>query len=236
MLKIEGVHKHFRGVHALKGVSLELSRGSVLALVGDNGAGKSTLMKCVSGVINPEMGSLVFDEQDITFSNPTACRAAGIEMIYQDLALCRQQDVITNVFLGREQKNGFFLNRTAMAEGCRSTFEELGIAISPGAIVGRLSGGQQQSVAIARALISNRKLLIMDEPTAALGAKETQRVLGHIRKLRERGTSVVMITHRLGDIFEVADRIVVMKQGEIRYNLAPGETDLKDLTSKIVEG
>jgi ABC-type sugar transport system ATPase subunit len=236
MLKIKSVHKYFRGIHALKDVSIELDGGTVLALVGDNGAGKSTLMKCISGVINPDAGSIIFNGQDITWGDPSSCRSAGIEMIYQDLALCRLQDVVSNVFLGCEETKGFFLNKGSMARKCRITFAGLGIDIPLNSIVGSLSGGQQQSIAIARSMLSNPKLLIMDEPTAALAVKEAQRVIEHILRLKQRQVSVVMITHRLGDVFDVADRIMVMRQGEVKYDLAPHETDLKDLTSKIVGG
>ena len=234
MLKINNVSKNFRGVEALKSVSVEIESGSVLAIVGDNGAGKSTLMKCVSGALNPDNGSIFIDDHELTHANPADSRAAGVEMIYQDLALCRMQDVVTNVFLGCEEKAGVFLKRKSMATKCANALAELEIEIPANSIVGNLSGGQQQSVAIARAMISDPKLLIMDEPTAALAAKETQRVLKSITNLKERGVTVAMITHRLADIFEIADRILVMTRGEISYDLTPEETNLVDLTSKII--
>ncbi len=236
MLDIHHLHKHFSGVHALKDVSLNIESGTVLALVGDNGAGKSTLMKCISGVFNADSGSIHFDGLDITHGTPAFCRQAGIEMIYQDLALCKLQDVIANVFLGQEERKGLFLNKDAMNKKCAKTFDALGIGVPLNAPVGRLSGGQQQSIAIARAMLSKPKLLIMDEPTAALAIKESKRVIEHIRRLRENQVAVIMITHKLDDVFEVADRIIVMRQGEIRHDLSPTETDLKDLTCKIIGG
>lgn len=236
MLEMTGLHKHFRGVHAVNGVSLKMREGSVLALVGDNGAGKSTLMKCASGALRPDCGLVVFNGQDLSKAAPEAARRAGIEMIYQDLSLCPQQDVVANVFLGREKRKGLFLDSRAMTHKCQSVFSELGAELNLRSAVGRLSGGQQQSVAIARALIGKPKLLIMDEPTAALAVKETNRVLRLILQLKKSAVSVVMITHRLSDIFEVADRIIVMRHGEVTHDLLPAETDIKDLTSKILGG
>lgn len=236
MLVIENVHKHFRGVHALKGVSLKVDKGSIVAIVGDNGAGKSTLMKCISGVIKAESGTIFFGETDLIPLKLSERRANGIEMIYQDLALCKLQDVVTNVFLGREKTKGYFLDKRKMKDICQKIFKEFGIDIPLNSIAGSLSGGQQQSLAIIRAFISNSRLLIMDEPTAALGVKETENVLNHIKKLKEKQVSVIMISHRLSDVFKVADRIVVMKHGEVRYQLSPSETDIVDLTSKIMEG
>jgi ABC-type sugar transport system ATPase subunit len=234
MLQIKNLYKNFRGLCALNNVSLDLASGVVVAIVGDNGAGKSTLMKCVSGAIRADSGEVIFNNQKLSLGSPQISRAAGIEMIYQDLSLCRLQDVVTNIFLGREEKIGFFLNRKLMSERCKAVMAELGADFSLKKTVGELSGGQQQSVAIARAMISDPKLLIMDEPTAALAAREVANVLNQITALKKRGVSVAIITHRLSDVFEVADRILVMRHGEIKHDLALEETSLKDLTSKIV--
>lgn len=236
MLDIQSLHKHFDGVHALNDVSLALGDGIVLGLVGDNGAGKSTLMKCVSGMLCPDGGRICFNGADITGSGPAGARAAGIEMIYQDLALCRKQDVVTNVFLGREHTKGVFLDRKTMRGESNATFSELGINIPLNMLVGNLSGGQQQSIAIVRAMLSKPKLLIMDEPTASLAVKESQRVLHHITKVKERGVSVVMISHNLADVLKVANRIVVMRHGAVKYDLAAEQTNIRDLTEKIVGG
>lgn len=234
MLEMQNIDKRFRGVHALNDVSLGIKEKSVVALVGDNGAGKSTLMRCVTGAIHPDSGSILFQGKDLTQSSPEVSRSAGIEMIYQDLSLCRMQDIVTNVFLGREKTTRGFLDQKTMAEQCQSFFADLKIDIPLDSIVGTLSGGQQQSVAIVRAMISKPSLLIMDEPTAALAVKETQKVLGHISTLREQGVSVVIITHNLPEVFEVADRILVMRHGKIKYDLSPEETDLRDLTARIL--
>ncbi len=234
MLQINALTKNFRGVRALNNVTFQMDQRIVVAFVGDNGAGKSTLMKCVSGALTPDSGTIQFDSLDISRADPGICRDAGIEMIYQDLSLCRLQNVATNVFLGRELKNGMFLDKKLMEARCEEVFNELGVKISSRKSVGALSGGQQQSVAIARAMIAKPKLLIMDEPTAALSAKEVVSVLGQITALRTTGVAVAIITHRLADVFEVADRIIVMSQGEIKHDLATTETDLKDLTSRII--
>lgn len=234
MLDISSLHKHFAGVYALQDVSLSIKDGTVVALVGDNGAGKSTLAKCVSGVIVPDSGRVIFNGAEISGVGPAKARAAGIEMIYQDLSLCRKQDVVTNVFLGQEQTRGLFTKRKAMLSACNETFSELGIDIAPNSIVGSLSGGQQQSIAIARAMLAGPKLLIMDEPTAALAVKESQRVLEHIARVKACGVSVLIISHNLSDVLRASDRIIVMRQGAIKHDLAAEQTDVKDLTEKIL--
>lgn len=233
MLEICNIYKRFDGVHALENVSLTVNEGAVVGLVGDNGAGKSTLMKCVSRVLNTDSGKIFFNHTDITEAGPAQARAAGIEMIYQDLALCRKQDVVTNVFLGRE-RGKIILDRKIMRDICQALFSELGIDISCDTIVGNLSGGQQQSIAIARAMLSKPKLLIMDEPTAALAARESHRVLDHIVRAREQGTCVIVISHNLPAVLQVASRIVVMKHGAVKFDLATEKTNIRDLTEKIV--
>ena len=234
LLEIENVSKRFGGVEALKEISLKLEAGEVLAIVGDNGAGKSTLMKCVSGAIAADSGCITFNKQDVTGSPPKTMRDQGVEMIYQNLNLCPQQNVLSNIFLGREETAFGFLRRGAMKQKCQEVFERLDINLPLYKEAGKLSGGQQQSVAIARAILAAPKLMIMDEPTAALAAREVRKVLSLIGKLKNEGIGVVMITHRLGEIFKVADRIIVMRRGEIRYTLLPDETDVKDLTARIV--
>ena len=234
MLQINNLYKTFRGVQALSDVCLTLEQGCVLAIVGDNGAGKSTLMKCISGVSVPDRGSIIFNGQPLAAGDPSASRDAGIEMIYQDLSLCSQQDVLTNIFLGRELKNGIFANRNLMATECTHILKTLGLTLSLDSIVGNLSGGQQQSVAIARALITKPQLLVMDEPTAALAVKEVKTVLEQIISLKNQGVSVIMITHRLVDVFEVADRVIVMSHGKIQHDIPTHATNLADLTLKIV--
>ncbi|RIL01665.1 MAG: ABC transporter ATP-binding protein, partial [Proteobacteria bacterium] len=233
-LEIRGVSRAFGGIQALSRVSMKIGSGEVLALVGGNGAGKSTLMKCVSGALAPDTGAILLEGRELAPGSTQHSRTAGIEMIYQDLQLCQQHDALTNVFLGREYRRVLLLDRHAMRRRCLEIFEQLGIEISPSARVGKLSGGQQQSVAIARAMVSDAKLIIMDEPTAALAVKESGRVLSLITALKQRGVSVVMITHRLSDVFQVADRIIVMSHGTVLHELAPSQTNLSDLTVKIL--
>ncbi len=203
-------------------------------MLGDNGAGKSTLMKCIAGVITPDSGKILFDNIDITKITPAGSRGVGIEMIFQDLGLCRKQSVLTNVFLGHEYRFGPFLNRKKMRQECDAAFASLGIEVAAGALVGTLSGGQQQSIAIARSMISKPRLLIMDEPTAALAAKESERVLNHILKVKQQGTTVIMISHNLSEVLRVADKIIIMKHGIIKYQVTPSQTNIKELTEKII--
>lgn len=233
-LLIKDIAKYYGGIVALDNISLNIKKGEIIALVGDNGAGKSTLAQCISGACKPDKGNITFNENPLTGGCSKTSRDAGIEMVYQDLNLCGQQDIITNVFLGCEKRKGIFLDKQNMESICKKTFETLGIDIPLNRKAGTLSGGQQQSIAIARAMISNPKLLILDEPTAALAVKEVQKILNHIKHLKNQGISVIIITHRLGDIFEVADRILVMHHGKITYDIPPEQTNLNDLISKII--
>lgn len=235
MLKLKNINKNFKGVCALNNISIEFLKEEVVAIVGDNGAGKSTLMKCITGAINPDNGSIKFKNREINNCTPEDSRALGIEMIYQNLSLCRKQNVATNIFLGCEIKKGLFLNKKEMHIKCKEIFGNLALDISPKSIVSNLSGGRQQAVAIARALISKPSLLIMDEPTAALGVKETAKVLNTIYALKKNNVSVIMITHRLSDVFQICDRVLVMKHGSIVYDLKPKDTNIVELTARIVE-
>ncbi|HRK98016.1 MAG TPA: ATP-binding cassette domain-containing protein [Alphaproteobacteria bacterium] len=239
LLRIEGLHKHYGGVHALDDVSLSVDTGTVIGLVGDNGAGKSTLMKCVTGAEKPDHGSIVFDGQPIGLT-PFDSRQAGIEMIYQDLDLCLRQDVTANIFLGREDLVHLwgmqtpFMNHKAMNESGRALIQTLNADIDVSKEAGSLSGGQRQAVAIARALLHHPKLLVMDEPTAALGVREITKVLNLIRSLKDQGITVILISHRLSDIFEVADRIVMMRHGKIVDDNAVSETSLTKVTQRLM--
>lgn len=233
-LEVNALNKHYGGVHALKDISFSLNAGTVLGLVGDNGAGKSTLMKCITGAENPDSGYIRFNGYDVSHK-PHDSRMAGIEMIYQDLNLCPQLDVTTNIFLGREIKTATcFLNDRLMQDKAREILERLNADISISTPAGLLSGGQQQAVAIARALLADPKLLIMDEPTAALGVREVEKVLKLIQSLKANGITVIIISHRLTDIFEVADRIILMRRGEIRDDKPVSQTSLQDITEKIL--
>jgi ABC-type sugar transport system ATPase subunit len=206
------------GVHqVLRSVSLDFAEGQVTAIVGDNGAGKSTLLKVLAGIFEPDEGSVTLDDQNLIGLSAAEHRAQGIEMVFQDLALAQQHNAVANLFMGREITRRFgFLNHKAMARRAHDELARLGIALPDWTVpVGLLSGGQQQAVAIARTVLFNPKVLLLDEPTAALAAREVSQVLDLIRQQRDRGRIVILVSHRLNDVFAVADRIVVMKQGRI---------------------
>jgi simple sugar transport system ATP-binding protein len=229
------LYKHFGGLVAVDHVSLDVHPGEVLGLLGDNGAGKSTLIKMVSGVYQPDGGRLVLNGQDVTFSSPHDAREAGIETIYQDLALCENLDVGANIFLGREPVRRVVgvlpaVDRGRMLAESRQILTQLDIRI-PGLTrpIRQLSGGQRQAVAIARAIYWNARLMIMDEPTAALGVPEQRKVLGLVRTLRERGVGVIIISHNLQDVLDVADRVVVMRRGRSAGERRVSETNTGDL-------
>lgn len=241
VLSVSNVVKRFGPIEVLKGVNLDVEAGSVIGLVGDNGAGKSTLMKTITGLYRVDAGRIDFDGHDITAAAPGDRRTRGIEMIYQDLALAKQQDIAANIFLGREPTRrplGFLppiADKRRMDEQARAMIDRLGARIpSISRPVGMLSGGQQQTVAIARALTFNPKLVIMDEPTAALAVREVESVLALIRQMRDEGIAVVLISHRLNDVFEVTDRIVVLRQGRIEADLATKITQMREVVSYIV--
>jgi ABC-type sugar transport system ATPase subunit len=241
LLQISGVNKHFGAVQVLNGVDLTIEAGTVVGLVGDNGAGKSTLMKTITGIYAVDGGDVQFSGESLIGVAPGARRQRGIEMIYQDLALCKQQDVAANIFLGREPVKwafGFlpgFVDKARMDEDALKMIARLGARIpSIHRPVGMFSGGQQQTVAIARALTFNPKLVIMDEPTAALAVREVESVLKLIRQMRDEGIAVILISHRLNDVFEVTDRIVVLRQGRIEADLQTRKTQMREVVSYIV--
>lgn len=241
LLSIKGLKKSFGAIQVLNEVNLEVEAGTVIGLVGDNGAGKSTLMKTITGIYSTDQGTITFDGSDIAGVAPGERRERGIEMIYQDLALAKQQDVASNIFLGREPRRrpmGFLpwvVDKAKMDSEARRMVDRLGARIpSLHRPVGLFSGGQQQTVAIARALTFNPKLVIMDEPTAALAVREVESVLNLIRQLRSEGIAVILISHRLNDVFEVTDRIVVLRQGRIEADLKTVETQMRDVVSHIV--
>jgi len=222
ILEVRDVSIRFGGVEALKHVSLQLLPGEVLALAGDNGAGKSTLIKIISGVYRADQGELLFDDAPLQLRDPQDARAKGIETIYQDLALADNLDVGSNIFLGREplrRQLGFqVIDRPRMAQVAREVLKRLDIVIPErklGGPVKMLSGGQRQAIAIGRAIYWNARVLIMDEPTAALGVPEQRKVMELIAALKAQGVSVLLISHNLHDIFAIADRIVVLRRGEV---------------------
>lgn len=213
VLTLEGVCKNFGAVAALTDVSLDVVRGEVLALVGDNGAGKSTLVKVLAGVHSPDRGSISFESKQVHLSNPQVAHALGIETVFQDLALCENLNVIDNLFLGRELGT-YRLDEVAMETRSWELLGELSAKIPTARIpVAELSGGQRQTVAIARSLLGEPKIIVLDEPTAALGVAQTAEVLNLIERLRERGLGVVMISHNMDDVLAVADRVAVLRLG-----------------------
>ncbi len=232
---LRDIRKRYGAVDALRGVTLELGPGRVVGLVGDNAAGKSTLMKVLAGAVIPDSGDIVIDGEPVSFSSPRDARAARIEMVYQDLALCDDLDVARNLFLGREPTRRGFLDGPTMHREARRHLEDLGIRLpSTRSTVRDLSGGQRQAVAIARAVTFEPRLLIMDEPTAALAVKEVETVLELIRRLAAGGVSVILITHRLQDLFTVCDDLAVMYEGTMRALLDARSTSLEELVRHIV--
>jgi D-xylose transport system ATP-binding protein len=220
LLALEGVSKSFGPVQALQEVDFEVRPGEVVALVGDNGAGKSTLVKTIAGIHAADSGEIRFEGEPVTITNPTDAVHLGIATVYQDLALCDNLDVVENLFLGREEKAdgpaGVVgqLDEVGMEKQTGELLENLAVTItSVRAEVGTMSGGQRQQVAIARSLLGEPKLVMLDEPTAALGVRQTAMVLELIKRLRERGFGVLVISHNLADVFEVADRIFVLRLG-----------------------
>jgi D-xylose transport system ATP-binding protein len=216
LLELRGVSKSFGSVQALTDVDLDVRGGEVVALVGDNGAGKSTLIKCIAGIHPMDEGTMIFDGTPVTVSSPKDSARLGIEVVYQDLALCDNLDVVQNMYLGREEHDAFQrLKEPIMEQKTRDTLKSLAVTTvrSVRQVVATLSGGQRQSVAVARAVMWNSKLVILDEPTAALGVAQTEQVLALVRRLGEQGLSVVLISHNLHDIFETADRITVLRLG-----------------------
>jgi D-xylose transport system ATP-binding protein len=216
LLELRGISKAFGSVQALTDVDFEVRTGEVMALVGDNGAGKSTLIKCIAGIHPTDSGTMSFDGEEVTINNPKDAARLGIEVVYQDLALCDNLDVVQNMYLGREVHDRLQRLREAPMEA--KTIQTLaGLRVttikSIRQAVATLSGGQRQSVAVARAVMWNSKLVILDEPTAALGVAQTEQVLALVSRLAEQGLSVVLISHNLHDIFEVADRITVLRLG-----------------------
>jgi D-xylose transport system ATP-binding protein len=215
-LELRGISKSFGPVQALDEVDFEVRDGEVMALVGDNGAGKSTLIKCVAGIYSIDSGEVLFEGNPVTIHGPKDAARLGIEVVYQDLALCDNLDVVQNMYLGREAHDPFMrLNEPEMERNTAATLASLSVTTirSIRQQVAGLSGGQRQSVAVARAVMWNSRVVILDEPTAALGVAQTRQVLDLVHRLAEQGLAVVLISHNLHDIFEVATRITVLRLG-----------------------
>ncbi|MEN2470608.1 MULTISPECIES: ATP-binding cassette domain-containing protein [Burkholderia] len=238
-VRMTGIAKRYGAVRSLRGVDLEVPPGAVLGLVGDNGAGKSTVSKVLSGAVVPDAGDIEIDGRRVSFSGPADARRHRVEMVYQDLSLCDTLDVAGNLFLGREPMRRIcglrVLDLGAMHAQARDMLKGLGIRIPDTRVnVEHLSGGQRQAIAIARAVSFDPKVLIMDEPTAALAVAEVEAVLELIRTVSAKGVSVILVTHRLQDLFRVCDRISVMYEGRNVANRLIGETSLEEVVDLIV--
>jgi D-xylose transport system ATP-binding protein len=217
LLSLRGINKSFGAVHVLKGVDLDAYPGQVTALVGDNGAGKSTLIKGIAGIHAFDDGEYLFEGRPVSVRSPKDANALGIEVVYQDLALCDNLDVVQNMFLGRETRSTLVLDETSMEQRASETLKGLSVRTlsSVRMKVSSLSGGQRQTVAIARAVLWNSKLVILDEPTAALGVAQTEQVLNLVRRLADKGLAVILISHNMNDVMQVADNVAALYLGQM---------------------
>jgi len=242
LVSLSDIRKSFGAVTALRGVSLDVMPGETFALLGDNAAGKSTLMKILTGVYQPDHGTIALDGEQVEFPSPAVSRARGIEMIYQDFALSDNLDVRTNIFLGREPRRNLLgpfvrvVDTKLMERESKRVLDTLDIPINPRLKVRRLSGGQRQAVAIGRALAFDARLIIMDEPTANLSVAKVDKLIEVTQRLKELGIAVIIITHRLDEAFAVADRMAVMRQGEVVGQFANGEVTETEVAHLIALG
>ncbi len=238
LLSLRGLSKSFGPVQALSGVDLDLPAGQVTALIGDNGAGKSSLIKTISGLWAPDKGEILWEGRKVALHGPRDAEALGITTIYQDLALCDNLDIVQNMFLGHEPLRHGLMDEAKMEKAARQTLKDLSVTTvrSIRQPVASLSGGQRQSVAVAKAVMSQAKLVIMDEPTAALGVAQTGMVLELIKKLSGRGVTVMLISHNLNDVFEVADRIAVLYLGRLAVSGPVSEFDRQNAVEYMTTG
>jgi len=238
ILSLRGINKSFGAVHVLRGVDFDVYPGQVTALVGDNGAGKSTLIKCIAGIYEIDHGDYIFEGNKVSVSGPRDATALGIEIVYQDLALCDNLDIVHNMYLGREVKKGMTLNEAEMEISARKTLDSLSVRTvkSIRQTVASLSGGQRQTVAIARAVLWNNKVVVLDEPTAALGVSQTEQVLNLVRRLADNGIAVVLISHNLTDVFEVADNISAMYLGQMAAQVKKKDVTTNQVIELITTG
>jgi D-xylose transport system ATP-binding protein len=239
VLELRGVSKHFGAVIALHEVDFHVSPGEVMALVGDNGAGKSTLIKCIAGIYPIDGGEVVFDGQPVSIHGPKDAAKLGIEVVYQDLALADNLDVVQNMFLGREESTSLArLDETKMERRAADTLKTLSVTTirSVRQTVAGLSGGQRQSVAVAKAVMWNSRVVILDEPTAALGVAQTRQVLELVKRLGQQGLAVILISHNLHDVFEVADNITVLRLGQNVAEFARTEVTQQKVVEAITAG
>ena len=237
VLELKHVAKHFGAIEAVKDVSFSLEAGEVVGLMGDNGAGKSTLVKMVAGNFRPSSGTMYMDGKEVVMHRPLEARRHGIEIVHQDLALCDNLTAAANVYLGRELKKGFgpvqILDYKAMYRRSGEIFAELKSETRPRDLVKKMSGGQRQAVAIARTRLSNAKIVLMDEPTAAISVRQVAEVLNLIRRLRDQGVTVVLISHRMPDVFTVADRVIVMRRGTLVADKRIADSSPEEVTGLI---
>ena len=236
VLRTEHIGKRFGAVTALRNVNLRLARGEILGLIGDNGAGKSTLLKILCGFQPPDTGRILLNGQEVTLKSVDHARSLGIDVVYQDLALINQLSVYHNMFLNREQVRGPLLNNRAMRKLAREHLDEMGVNIpSVDVPVAKLSGGQRQAIAVARSVYTDAKILLLDEPLAAMGAKEAAMILDLVRDLKQRGdVSVIIIAHNYGQVLEVCDRVNLLQHGEITLDKYARDTSVQELTNLVV--
>jgi D-xylose transport system ATP-binding protein len=238
LLSLRGINKSFGAIHVLKDVDFDCYAGKVTALVGDNGAGKSTLVKGIAGTYPFDSGQYLFEDHDVTVHSPKQANALGIEVVYQDLALCDNLDVVHNMFLGREVKHGITLDETTMERRATETLAGLSVRTlkSVRTQVSRLSGGQRQTVAIARAVLWNSKLVILDEPTAALGVAQTEQVLNLVRRLADNGLAVILISHNMNDVMQVSDTIAALYLGQLVAHVRSADVNYSQVVELITAG
>jgi len=237
VLELKHISKHFGAIEAVKDVSFALDPGEVIGLMGDNGAGKSTLVKMIAGNFRPSSGTMLMDGKEVILHRPVEARRHGIEIVHQDLALCNNLTAAANVFLGRELMKGIgpfqVLDYKSMYRRAAEIFTELKSETRPRDLVKRMSGGQRQAVAIARTRLSNARIVLMDEPTAAISVRQVAEVLNLIRRLRDQGITVVLISHRMPDLFAVADRVIVMRRGTKVADRRIAESSPEEVTGLI---
>ncbi|GAB2929964.1 ATP-binding cassette domain-containing protein [Nonomuraea fastidiosa] len=238
LLEVRGIDKSFGPVKVLHEVEFAAYAGQVTALVGDNGAGKSTLVKCIGGIHPIDAGQMLFDGKEVQINSPRDAAELGIEIVYQDLALCDNLDIVQNMFLGRERKNGILLDEDTMEELAERTLSDLSVRTvkSIRQQVSSLSGGQRQTVAIAKAVLWNSKVVILDEPTAALGVAQTAQVLELVRRLADTGLAVVLISHNMNDVFAVSDRIAALYLGRMAAQVKTADVTHAQVVELITSG
>ncbi len=238
ILELRGINKSFGPVQVLHDVSLVVRPGEVTALVGDNGAGKSTLVKCIAGIHGTDSGQVLFNGEPVHVANPKDAAALGIEVVYQDLALCDNLDIVQNMFLGRERTSRGLLSEGAMEQAAKDTLASLSVRTvsSVRTLVAALSGGQRQTVAIAKSVLWESKVVLLDEPTAALGVAQTRQVLDLVRRLADQGLGVLLISHNMNDVVEVSDSVAALYLGRMAAQVPVGEVGVSQIVELITSG